>query len=562
MPYALRDETGAVLRDRDGNPLQVEGSYVGFPSSVSVFNGSVSNVVAFKRNLASDLSVAGVSTRPVGQNAVDVDASLSFDGSVSRISHLNRSALASQTISGGVDVQNFSSSVGGDFSPSSELSRWVKYARGASVQGVMFYPSVVYLTKRVVRHVECSGTMSLSGTTEKVHRSYEKVRHESGVSSSITITRILSKKLFFKRIVGRAFAVTGAIVDHYIGGGMGTRAAQFDFLLSGLRDPDDGEPLNGGTVRFFEVGSSTPKNVWTEPAKTNSYTSYTLDTNGVAELYGDGGYKVDVYDSGGSLEYTFDHLKIHSNEYIIRTVTSSSVTVSQEDDLIIADTSSNNITINLNDLNSFSRPVTIKKVSSNNTVTVDAYGSQLIDGSTTYTQTTNGEAAMLIPDLSGGQWRVANDVAISLSGLTATVTEINTACDGITATASEINIACDGITATASEINTVVGGAGTTIPRQKIVEIGDWNMELTSQVNIAHGLTFSKIIGARAVIRNDANTVKYVVREYLNTAEDVYIQQIGSTNVTMTREEDGVFDSSLFDSTSYNRGWIILDYID
>jgi hypothetical protein len=42
--------------------------------------------------------------------------------------------------------------------------------------------------------------------------------------------------------------------------------------------------------------------------------------------------------------------------------------------------------------------------------------------------------------------------------LTATASEINTACDGITATASEINTACDGITATASEINTAADG--------------------------------------------------------------------------------------------------------
>ena len=51
-----------------------------------------------------------------------------------------------------------------------------------------------------------------------------------------------------------------------------------------------------------------------------------------------------------------------------------------------------------------------------------------------------------------------SEVNTACDGITATATEINTACDGITATASEINTACDGITATASEINTACDG--------------------------------------------------------------------------------------------------------
>jgi hypothetical protein len=332
-----------------------------------------------------------------------------------------------------------------------------------------------------------------------------------------------------------------------------------------LRDPDTGEPLNGGSVEFYEAGTSSSKEVWTEQSKTNSYYTYTLDSNGVAELYGDGNYKVVVKDSSGQTEYTFDYLKIQSNEFIVRTVTSSSVSVNQEDDLIIADSTNNNITINLDDLNNFSRPVVIKKVSGNNTVTVDGYGSQLIDGATTYSQTADGEAATFIPDTSGGQWRVANDVAISLAGLTATVAEINTACDGITATASEINTACDGITATASEINTACDGMGVSIPRIKLVEMGDWNMDSTTDLDVAHGLTLSKIIGAYAIIRNDADTTRYFIGGYLDVGGsgwDATLYYVGTTYVRLKREVGGDFDGTNFDATSYNRGWIVISYID
>lgn len=202
---------------------------------------------------------------------------------------------------------------------------------------------------------------------------------------------------------------------------MATRARQFGFLLAGLRDKDNsGVPLNGGKVKFFATGTSNAKNVWTEVDKTNAYTEYTLDTNGIAELYGDGNYKVEVYDSSDSLQYTYDVVKVQSGEFLIRTVTSASVSVDADDDAIIGDTGSNSITLNLDPVANFSKPIFIKKDSASNTLTIDPDGSEQVDGDSTYSLTEDGESIMLLPDTSGDRWLKANDRATGIANDTLT----------------------------------------------------------------------------------------------------------------------------------------------
>jgi hypothetical protein len=207
---------------------------------------------------------------------------------------------------------------------------------------------------------------------------------------------------------------------------MATRAQQFDFLLAGVNDPDiPGAPLALGTVKFYEVGTTTPKNVWTESAKTNDYTEYTLDANGVAELYGDGSYKIELYDSGGSLEYTFDEVKCTASTYNRRVVSTSPITVTPDDDIIFINTGSGNITLNLQDVALFSKPVTLKKISASNTATYDAYSTQTIDGDLTGTLTADNDTVTLVPDTDSGKWRKSNHLASGLVGLTATIAELN-----------------------------------------------------------------------------------------------------------------------------------------
>jgi hypothetical protein len=81
--------------------------------------------------------------------------------------------------------------------------------------------------------------------------------------------------------------------------------AQIDSLLSGIIDPNTGLPAAGGSVEFYVPGQSTGKNVWTEAAKSNAYTSYTLDGAGAAELWGDGSYDVVIKDASGTTLYNW-----------------------------------------------------------------------------------------------------------------------------------------------------------------------------------------------------------------------------------------------------------------
>jgi hypothetical protein len=114
----------------------------------------------------------------------------------------------------------------------------------------------------------------------------------------------------------------------------------------------------------------------------------------------------------------------------IRTVTSAD-DIDRDDELVLVDTTSGNITVTLADVDTFDNPVTIKKIAAGNTVTIATTDSQNIDSDSTKTLTLLGSAITLYPDTSADLWRVQNPV---VSELTATATEINTACDGITAT--------------------------------------------------------------------------------------------------------------------------------
>lgn len=250
---------------------------------------------------------------------------------------------------------------------------------------------------------------------------------------------------------------------------MTTRAHQFDFLLAGLIDPDDLAPLAGGSVEFYEAGTTTSKNVWTEKEKTNPFTSITLENDGTKLIYGEGIYKLVVKDADGNTEYTWDNVKCEANNFST-TVVSTNTTATTDDDVIVVNTNSGNVTITLPPAADVAHPLIIKNIGSNNVI-VDGNASETIDGSTTHTISGEDQAIMYVSN--GTNWYKANDVATSIVGLTATASEINTACDGITATAAEINTACDGITATAAEINTICDGTGLGIADDNIVQMDD-----------------------------------------------------------------------------------------
>jgi len=105
-----------------------------------------------------------------------------------------------------------------------------------------------------------------------------------------------------------------------------------------------------------------------------------------------------------------------------------------------------------------------------------------------------------------------------------------------------------------------------------VVEIGDWDMLTNTTKTVAHGLVdHKKIRSITAIIRNDADTFYYPVPYiYPNNGPDAVgtdeaaIDYIDVTNVYLSMRNSGgyagFFDTTDFNATGYNRGWITIQY--
>jgi hypothetical protein len=92
------------------------------------------------------------------------------------------------------------------------------------------------------------------------------------------------------------------------------------------------------------------------------------------------------------------------------------------------------------------------------------------------------------------------------------------------------------------------------------LDIGNWNMDSTDSVSVAHGLTLTKIRHASAMIRGDGDNNYFPIAATPVASLGAYIELIDSTEIIISRTANSFFDSTAFDSTSYNRGWIMIWY--
>ena len=105
--------------------------------------------------------------------------------------------------------------------------------------------------------------------------------------------------------------------------------------------------------------------------------------------------------------------------------------------------------------------------------------------------------------------------------------------------------------------------ASVVILKTKIIEIGDWDMDADAFVYVSHGLDHTKIRSYTCLVRRDDDTGYYIF-PFHETVQNVVAGGISIKDDTLVfkcwRVADGSFDSILFDSTSYNRGWITVWY--
>lgn len=109
----------------------------------------------------------------------------------------------------------------------------------------------------------------------------------------------------------------------------------------------------------------------------------------------------------------------------IETVTASSVTLDLSQHFILADTSSNAITINLPAVaDAKNHEYYIKYIDNTNTLTIDADGTELIDDNQTFIFTGKNEAYIFKCD--GTKWYVFSDITRTVNSVTSTSTVTNT----------------------------------------------------------------------------------------------------------------------------------------
>jgi len=104
----------------------------------------------------------------------------------------------------------------------------------------------------------------------------------------------------------------------------------------------------------------------------------------------------------------------------------------------------------------------------------------------------------------------------------------------------------------------------------KIVNIGDWNMDSTSTKAVAHGISnYKKIRSISCIVRSDDDSEYLNLNVSIGSSEGSYksagyingVSLLDSSNIALARESGMYFDSTSFDSTSYNRGWVTIQYI-
>lgn len=101
--------------------------------------------------------------------------------------------------------------------------------------------------------------------------------------------------------------------------------------------------------------------------------------------------------------------------------------------------------------------------------------------------------------------------------------------------------------------------AGVTL-HTKIIEIGDWNMDSTDFVNIAHGVDYSKIISVQAIIKNDLDSYSVNLAGTSTGGLGMGSIYTYATYILLARMTSGYFDHTDYDSVSYNRGYILIQY--
>jgi len=95
------------------------------------------------------------------------------------------------------------------------------------------------------------------------------------------------------------------------------------------------------------------------------------------------------------------------------------------------------------------------------------------------------------------------------------------------------------------------------LTNKKILDIGNWDMDVNPTISVAHLLTQSKIRQVSFYIRDDVNTIHY------SSDQPEIWSTVTAANIVCNRLGGGIFDVTGFSTPpSSNRGYIVIEYID
>ena len=106
---------------------------------------------------------------------------------------------------------------------------------------------------------------------------------------------------------------------------------------------------------------------------------------------------------------------------------------------------------------------------------------------------------------------------------------------------------------------------------QAIFDIGDWDMNATTSISVSTGLDPTKVRSISAMIRIDSNISSGAILKPINSIDSATglqnggvlgIGNLASTDkIELYRVVGKDFDSTSYDETSYNRGWLTVTYV-
>lgn len=98
---------------------------------------------------------------------------------------------------------------------------------------------------------------------------------------------------------------------------------------------------------------------------------------------------------------------------------------------------------------------------------------------------------------------------------------------------------------------------------EKVVEIGDWNMQADATKDVDIGMPHTKVRSLSVLIKSDANgyLAPINIPDQTSQLPAGSVGNVFGTEITLRRFAGERFDNSIFSSTSYNRGYIYVTYV-